>query len=302
MVQGDAERVDHRATVNRVAAERFPYPNDDQPNWMTVFRGQATLPNGDAAPDIAPADLAVVDTDTGAVVMVAIVEDGAVDDEAALSRWLPASRHGPLFLFVPAAHVSQAEKLSHELGVRLAGLRGWGLTISPAAARSLASPSIPALLPAALRPARFRPLASAVRAIKPARVPRPADRADFVTLFLIWAFITALSEMLTVFVVNDLMFPTKGAEEAHTVDEAFEVMTYMAAPVFGLVVAVLLFTAFRFRAGGPTAGDGPASHGRGWTPWVWLGATTSLTIAVIIFPGTDWACGAARQRARRSRD
>jgi cytochrome c oxidase subunit 2 len=285
MVQGDAERVDHGATVSRIISERFPYPDADQPNWLTIRRGQDTLPNGESAPDIAPADLAVLDVDTGAIVMVAVVEDGAVDDEAALTRWLPASRHGPLFLFVPAVHVSQAEKLSHELGVRLAGLRGWGLTISAADARSFASPSIFAVLPAALRPTRFRPLASAVRAIKPVRIPRPADRSDFVALVLIWAAVTAVSEVLTVFVVNDLMFPTKGAEEAHTIDEAFEVMTYMAAPVFGLVVAVLLFTAFRFRADGPLAGDGPASHGRGWTPWVWLGATTSLTIAVIIFPG-----------------
>ena len=91
--------------------------------------------------------------------------------------------------------------------------------------------------------------------------------------------------MLTVFVVNDVMFPTRGAEEADTVDEAFQILTCMAAPVFSLVVAILLYGPIRFRAGGPPAGDGPGWLGHGAMPWAWLSITTALTVTVMIFPG-----------------
>ena len=283
MAGRDDGATDRESTIRRVAAERFPYPNDAEPGWVTLAAGAASLPNGDPAPDFAPADLAVIDTASGAIVMVAVVETEAVDDAAALERWLPASRLGPLFLFVPAAETPAADRLCHELGVRLAALRGWGLTIQEVSARPFAAPLIPAFLPEALRPARFRPIAAKIA--RPVRIPRPINLGDWLSLILLWAGITAMAEVLMVFVVNDIYFPTEGAEEAATIDEAFQIMTYMAAPVFGLVVAMLLYGPVRFRAGGPPAGDGPAWTGQGPLPWAWLGITTALTITVMIFPG-----------------
>ena len=147
---------------------------------MTIRAGATELPGGTAAPDIAPADLPVVDTETGAIIMVAVVEDGPVDDAIALDRWLPASRLGPLFLFVPAAHATGADRLSHELGIRPAGLRGWGLTIQEVTARPFAAPLIPAFLPGRLRPARFRPIAAAIA--RPVRNPRSINLADWVLM------------------------------------------------------------------------------------------------------------------------
>jgi cytochrome c oxidase subunit 2 len=93
-------------------------------------------------------------------------------------------------------------------------------------------------------------------------------------------------------------FPTVGAEEAEFSDHAFRVMTYMGAPVFGFVVAALVYSVLRFRASEPGE-DGPSFRGGGTIPRVWLGITTALAVVVMIFPGLT---GLAELRSDRSFD
>ena len=62
-------------------------------------------------------------------------------------------------------------------------------------------------------------------------------KKDLLVAGVVWVVVTAVS--LVGAAVMD-PFPTAGADAATTVDEAFRVMTYMAAPIFGLVIAGLV--------------------------------------------------------------
>ena len=280
-------------TVAEIAAERFAYPTEDRPTWRTIIAGQE--PAGEDLPAFAPADIAVIDTETNSVVLTAVVEtSGDVTDYEALLRWLPASRIGPTFLYVPASVTGRVSELCHELGIQLAGLRGWAhsgdaLVINQARLRPFALPMLVALLPPALRPDRFREGRAAQISAPTRNEAPPGHTFDLAVVFGVFLLITLVTELLLVFIANDLLFPTKGAHEADIVDEAFEVLTFMSAPVFALVVAVVLYSALRFRGPGPDDdgpnGDGPAFLGHGAPPWIWLSITTALTVAVIIFPG-----------------
>lgn len=93
-------------------------------------------------------------------------------------------------------------------------------------------------------------------------------------------------------------FPTVGAEEAEFSDHAFRVMTYMATPVFGFVMAALTYSILRFRSSGPSE-DGPPIRGVGTVPRVWLAVTTALAVVVMIYPGLT---GLAELRSNQSHD
>lgn len=106
---------------------------------------------------------------------------------------------------------------------------------------------------------------------------------DLTAAAAIWAIVTVMAVAATFFLLDP--FPTVGAEEAKVVDRAFMALTYMAAPVFGLVVAGLAYSMWRFRSRGEPAEDGPPLHGRGMVPVVWLVATSALAVVVMIYPG-----------------
>lgn len=112
---------------------------------------------------------------------------------------------------------------------------------------------------------------------------------------VLWAVFTALA-VVGAAVMDP--FPTAGAEEAHFFDHAFRVLTYMAAPVFGFVVATLVYAVLRFRVPAPGE-DGPAFTGTGALPKVWVGATTALCAVVIVYPGLT---GLAELRNDRSHE
>lgn len=106
-------------------------------------------------------------------------------------------------------------------------------------------------------------------------------KKDLLVAGVVWAAVTAAG-LLGAAVMDP--FPTAGADAATTVDDAFRVMTYMAAPVFGLVIAGLVSTILSHRSTGPTE-DGEPIRGTNAVPKVWFGATTALAVVVMIFPG-----------------
>lgn len=106
-------------------------------------------------------------------------------------------------------------------------------------------------------------------------------KTDVLVAVVVWVVVTALS--LVGAAVMD-PFPTAGADAATTVDDAFRVMTYMAAPVFGLVMAGLASALVAHRAKGPDQ-DGEPIRGTNAVPKVWFGATTVLAAVVMVFPG-----------------
>lgn len=99
---------------------------------------------------------------------------------------------------------------------------------------------------------------------------------------LIWAALTALGEVL---VWNVSIFPTPGAREAEVADRAFLVLSRLAVPVFAFVVAMLLYSALRFRSRGRPEGLGAAIWGsrRAYVPW--LAITGALAVLLIVDPG-----------------
>jgi cytochrome c oxidase subunit 2 len=110
-------------------------------------------------------------------------------------------------------------------------------------------------------------------------------RRDVVSAVVIWAIVSVASVGVAAFVMDP--FPAVGAEEATLIDDAFMVMTYMGAPVFAIVIAVLIYAVYKWRATGtPEEGDdGQPILGTGWFPKAWLGATSALAVVVMIYPG-----------------
>lgn len=121
-------------------------------------------------------------------------------------------------------------------------------------------------------------------------------RRDFLFAGLIWVIVTALAIIGTAAMDP---FPTVASEEADLIDEGFVVMTYMAAPVLGLVVAALIYSIIRFRSVGDPVEDGLPIRGTGWVPKAWVGWTTALAVAVMIYPGLT---GLASLRSDKSAD
>lgn len=103
----------------------------------------------------------------------------------------------------------------------------------------------------------------------------------YVTLVVIWFAVTAVTILA---MAAWQPFPTPGAAEAEIVDGAFRVLLYLGSPVFGLVIAVLGYSLWRFRSDGP-AEDGAPIHGVGALPKAWFALTAALCGLMIVWPG-----------------
>ena len=111
-------------------------------------------------------------------------------------------------------------------------------------------------------------------------------RRDIQFAVVVWVLITLAAMAVTYFVMDP--FPTIGAEEADFIDEAFMIMTYMAAPVFAIVMTILIWGVPRWRTRGnrdPPPEDGPAILGTNWFPRFWFVVTAALAVVVMIYPG-----------------
>jgi cytochrome c oxidase subunit 2 len=111
-------------------------------------------------------------------------------------------------------------------------------------------------------------------------------RRDLTLVIALWAVVSVLAVAVAVFLMDP--FPAVGAEEASLIDDAFMVMTYMGAPVFAIVISVLILAVWKWRATGTPEGatdDGPPIQGTNWFPKAWLAASSALAVVVMIYPG-----------------
>jgi len=99
-------------------------------------------------------------------------------------------------------------------------------------------------------------------------------------VLLIWV---ALSAASIVWLANADIFPPSAGEQAAVIDDAFRLLSILAAPVAALVLTVLGYSLFRFRADGD--GEGPALYGNRALSWSWLLISTALVIYVVFNPG-----------------
>lgn len=109
-------------------------------------------------------------------------------------------------------------------------------------------------------------------------------RRDFTLFAIIWAAVTLASLAVSYFILKEVSFPTVGAEEAHIVDDAFMVLTYLATPVFGVVIAAMVVSVLNHRSNGPNE-DGQRILGHGRVPVIWFAVSSLLCVVVIIYPG-----------------
>ncbi|MFQ5967689.1 MAG: cytochrome c oxidase subunit II [Acidimicrobiia bacterium] len=121
-------------------------------------------------------------------------------------------------------------------------------------------------------------------------------KREWLILGGLWAILTALME-LAVWTLS--MLPEQYAREAKIVDDAYVLLMAFGAPVFAFVVAMLLYSGFRYRIRGPTTADGPAITSNRWVVGIWLGLTGLLAATVLVFPGFT---GLAELRADQSAD
>lgn len=116
----------HLRALQDIAPQRFPFPSEDYPDLRTFLndpeRTMAVPVGGEAFyPDVV-----VVKWPEKVVEMLAEVETAdTVTEEQARERWLPLSRAGRLYLFVPVGLARETKRLCRRMGVDLVGLRTW---------------------------------------------------------------------------------------------------------------------------------------------------------------------------------
>jgi cytochrome c oxidase subunit 2 len=105
---------------------------------------------------------------------------------------------------------------------------------------------------------------------------------DVFSVFVLWVLFSAVGlAVVTLY----KPFPVAAAEEALIVDGAFTFLTYLAVPIFSLVIAMLVYSGLRFRMGGTPSEDGPPIRSNRSFVVSWIIVSTVLTIVVIIHPG-----------------
>lgn len=126
-VRSETKEIIHARAVQDIAKARFGFPTQKYPHYKTyVNHPERTmgvrLPDGHAAyPDIV-----VVEDPENYTRMLAEVETAeTVTEEEARREWLPFSRLGPLYLFVPVGCGDLARRIVKRVGVPIVGLRSW---------------------------------------------------------------------------------------------------------------------------------------------------------------------------------
>ncbi len=128
MVQKYLRDLRHDGAVAEIAKRKFPFPSHDDPELETILnepKAIISVGKDDKGQDLFP-DIVVVRRPGQWLTMMAEVETAdTVNDESALTEWLPFSKCGDLFIYVPAGCVQETKRLCKKHGVRAAGIRTW---------------------------------------------------------------------------------------------------------------------------------------------------------------------------------
>ncbi len=120
----------HDKTVGLVAKKRFPFPNDEHPNWRTYTNHPVPAMGIKVGTQFVHPDIVVVDAE-GKIVMLAEVETDSTVNPASSSKWKDdSSICSVFFLYVPEEFVDEAGKLLTENGIPFKGLRAYSYSFS----------------------------------------------------------------------------------------------------------------------------------------------------------------------------
>ena len=113
--------------IAEIAKLKFPFPNETNPDYETFTNNpKPTIAVGQFnGADVFP-DIVVVRRPGQWLMMMAQVEsENTLTDDVALARWLPASKCGELFIYVPMGSAGEAKKLAKKHNIQIRGVRTW---------------------------------------------------------------------------------------------------------------------------------------------------------------------------------
>lgn len=99
---------------------------------------------------------------------------------------------------------------------------------------------------------------------------------------VLWVILTLIAEVA---IATVELHPLRAAEEAHVVDEAFDQLMVLGAPVFTFVVSVMVYSMLRFRSAGQPSNDGPPIISSRAVTIPWFLITSGLAVLVVFNPG-----------------
>jgi hypothetical protein len=117
----------HQGTVAEIAKVKFPFPSDEFPNYETIVNvPTAHLSVGEAdGRELVPDIVVVHKPGLFLRMMVEVEMPDTVTDESATRDWLPMSKVGRLYLYVPAGMVAETKSLLKKHRISVAGIRTW---------------------------------------------------------------------------------------------------------------------------------------------------------------------------------
>lgn len=128
MVEKYLRDLRHSGAVAAIAGLKFPFPSGKSSDLETLMNNptpQISVGKDAKGNDLFP-DIVVVRRPGQWLTMMAEVETAdTVTDESALAEWLPYSKCGDLYIYVPAGSVQAAKRLCKKHGIKLKGIRTW---------------------------------------------------------------------------------------------------------------------------------------------------------------------------------
>ncbi len=117
----------HQGTVAAIGEARFPFPNKEYPNLEAIVNvpkqiiSAGTYDGKELYPDI----VVVRQPGQWLEMLVEVEMDDSVTSESAENEWLPMSRIGNLYIYVPAGLSDEAKRLCKKHGISPKGIRTW---------------------------------------------------------------------------------------------------------------------------------------------------------------------------------
>lgn len=128
MVQKYLRDLRHTGTVAAIAELKFPFPSSKSSDLETLLNDptpRISVGKDASGNDLFP-NIVVVRRPGQWLAMMAEVETAdTVTDDSALAKWLPFSKCGDLYLYVPAGSVQEAKRLCKKHAIKPKGIRTW---------------------------------------------------------------------------------------------------------------------------------------------------------------------------------
>lgn len=117
----------HAGAVAEIARVKFAFPNAEYPDFETLVNGPKPVMSvgQETGTELYPDIVVVRRPGTWLKMMAAVETPDTVTDESARERWLPYSKVGDLFIYVPYGCVQEAKRLCRKHGVKPKGIRTW---------------------------------------------------------------------------------------------------------------------------------------------------------------------------------